>query len=68
MPTKNLHVVCYISSELAGLQGDELWEKQAQLQELLSSTDLQQQAMEPDGEVSGTRRNNCLVVVDRDKS
>jgi hypothetical protein len=54
MPTKNLRVARYISSELAGLQGDELREKQAQLQELLNASDLQQQAMEPDGEASKT--------------
>jgi hypothetical protein len=53
-PTKNLRVARYISSEMAGLQGEELREKQARLQELLNIADLQQQAMEPDGEVSGT--------------
>jgi hypothetical protein len=26
---KNLHAAHYISSELAGLEGEELWEKQA---------------------------------------
>jgi hypothetical protein len=67
-PTKNLHVVRYITSELAGLQGDDLWEKQARLQELLDTADLQQQAMEPNGEASGTGRNNCLVVAGQDKS
>jgi hypothetical protein len=30
-PTKNLRVVCYITSELASLQGDDLREKQARL-------------------------------------
>jgi hypothetical protein len=41
-PTKNLCVARYISSELAGLQGDDLQEKQARLQELLNAADLQQ--------------------------
>jgi hypothetical protein len=41
MPTKNLHAACYITSELAGLQGDDLWEKQARLWELLNAADLQ---------------------------
>jgi hypothetical protein len=45
-----------------------LREKQARLQELLDAANLQQQEMEPDGEVSGTRRNNCLVVDEQDKS
>jgi hypothetical protein len=44
-PTKNLRDARYITSELAGLQGEDLWEKQARLQELLDTTDLQQQAM-----------------------
>jgi hypothetical protein len=39
-PTKNLHAACYITSELAGLQGEDLREKQAQLQELLDAADL----------------------------
>jgi hypothetical protein len=30
-PTKNLYATCYITSELAGLQDDDLWEKQARL-------------------------------------
>jgi hypothetical protein len=68
MPTKNLGAARYISFELAGLQGEELREKQARLQELLNVGDLQQQAMEPDGEASGTRCNNCLVVAGRNKS
>jgi hypothetical protein len=51
-PTKNLCAACYITSELASLQGDDLWEKQAWLQELLDAADLQHQAMEPDGEAS----------------
>jgi hypothetical protein len=67
-PTKNLHAACYITSELAGLQGDDLREKQARLREFLNAADLQQQAMEPDGEASGTRRNNCIIVAGRDKS
>jgi hypothetical protein len=59
---------CYIASELASLQGDDLREKEAWLEELLSAADLQQQAMELDGEASGTRRNNCLVVAGWEKS
>jgi hypothetical protein len=39
-PMKNLHAARYISSELAGLQGDELREKQARLQELLSTGEM----------------------------
>jgi hypothetical protein len=42
MPTKNLHAMRYITSELAGLQGKDLREKQARLQELLHTADLQQ--------------------------
>jgi hypothetical protein len=53
-PTKNLCAARYITSELAGLQGDDLREKQAQLQELLDTADLQQQAMEPDKKESST--------------
>jgi hypothetical protein len=53
-PTKNLHAACYITSELDGLQGEDLREKQARIQELLNAADLQQQAMEPHGEASGT--------------
>jgi hypothetical protein len=41
-PTKNLYAARYITSELAGLQGDDLREKQAQLQELLDAADLHQ--------------------------
>jgi hypothetical protein len=41
-PTKNLHAACYITSELAGLQGEDLREKQTRLQELLDAADLQQ--------------------------
>jgi hypothetical protein len=33
-PTKNLRATRYITSELAGLQGEDLREKQARLQEL----------------------------------
>jgi hypothetical protein len=66
-PTKNICAARYITSELAGLQGEELREKQARLQELLNIADLQQQAMEPDGEASGTRRNHCLVVARQNK-
>jgi hypothetical protein len=39
-PTKNLCAACYITSELAGLQGEDLREKQAWLQELLNAADL----------------------------
>jgi hypothetical protein len=53
-PTKNLRTARYITSELDGLQGEELREKQARIQELLDAADLQQQAMEPHGEASGT--------------
>jgi hypothetical protein len=53
-PTKNLRAARYITSELDGLQGEDLWEKQARIQELLDAADLQQQAMEPRGEASGT--------------
>jgi hypothetical protein len=53
-PTKNLRAARYITSELDGLQGEDLQEKQARIQELLNAADLQQQAMEPRGEASGT--------------
>jgi hypothetical protein len=53
-PIKNLCTARYITSELDGLQGKNLWEKQAQIQELLDTADLQQQAMEPRGEAGGT--------------
>jgi hypothetical protein len=53
-PTKNLHAARYITSELDGLQGEDLREKQARIQELLNTADLQQQAMEPHEEASGT--------------
>jgi hypothetical protein len=39
-PTKNLRVARYITSELAGLQGKDLREKQARLQEILNTADL----------------------------
>jgi hypothetical protein len=65
---KNLRAAHYITSELAGLQGDDLWEKQFWLQELLNAANLQQQVMEPDREASSTRRNNCIVMLGRDKS
>jgi hypothetical protein len=39
-PMKNLRAARYITSELAGLQGEDLREKQAQLQELLDAADL----------------------------
>jgi hypothetical protein len=44
-PTKNLCAARYITSELAKLQGEDLREKQARLQELLDAADLPQQAM-----------------------
>jgi hypothetical protein len=68
MPTKNLHAARYITSELDGLQGEDLREKQARIQELLDAADLQQQAMEPHGEASGTRHNNCIIVAGQIKS
>jgi hypothetical protein len=40
-PTKNLHAARYITSELDGLQGEDLREKQARIQELLDAADLQ---------------------------
>jgi hypothetical protein len=43
--SKNLRDAHYIVSELAGLQGEDLREKQAHLQELLSTAELQQAAM-----------------------
>jgi hypothetical protein len=67
-PTKNLHATRYITSELAGLQGEDLWEKQAWLQELLDTADLQQQAMEPNGDASGTWHDNRIVVAGQNKS
>jgi hypothetical protein len=55
-PSKNLRAARYIASELADLQGEELHEKQARLQELLSTAELQQETMWPAGEASGSRR------------
>jgi hypothetical protein len=66
-PTKNLCASCNITSELVSLQDKELREKQARLQELLNTADLQQQAIEPDGEASSTRCDNCLVVAGQNK-
>jgi hypothetical protein len=67
-PTKNLHATRYITSKLDGLQGEDLREKQARIQELLDAADLQQQAMEPRGEASGTRHDNRIVVAGQNKS
>jgi hypothetical protein len=67
-PTKNLRAARYITSELDGLQGEDLREKQARIQELLDAADLQQQAMEPRGEASGTRYENRIVVASQNKS
>jgi hypothetical protein len=39
---KNLRAAHYVTSKLAGLQGEDLREKQARLQELLDAADLQQ--------------------------
>jgi hypothetical protein len=68
MPTKNLCATCYITSELDGLQGEDLREKQARIQELLNAADLQQQAMELCGEASGTQYENCITVAGQNKS
>jgi hypothetical protein len=67
-PMKNLHAARYITSELDGLQGEDLREKQARIQELLDAADLQQQAMDPRGEASGTRCENRIVVAGQNKS
>jgi hypothetical protein len=40
-PMKNLRAAHYITSELDGLQGEDLREKQARIQELLNAADLQ---------------------------
>jgi hypothetical protein len=40
MPTKNLRAARYITSELDGLQGEDLRDKQARIQELLNAADL----------------------------
>jgi hypothetical protein len=68
MPTKNLCATRYITFELNGLQGEDLRERQAQIQELLNATDLQQQAMEPHGEASGTQCENCIIMAGQNKS
>jgi hypothetical protein len=67
-PTKNLRAACYITSELDGLQGEDLREKQAWIQELLDAADLQQQAMELRGEASGTRHDNHIILAGQNKS
>jgi hypothetical protein len=67
-PMKNLRAARYITSELDGLQGEDLREKQARIQELLDAADLQQQAMEPRGEASGTRYDNRIIVAGQNKS
>jgi hypothetical protein len=67
-PTKNLHAARYITSELDGLQGEDLREKQAWIQELLDTADLQQQAMELRGEASGSRHDNHIIVAGQNKS
>jgi hypothetical protein len=67
-PTKNLRDACYVTSELAGLQGEDLREKQARLWELLDAADLQQQAMEPHGETSSVRPDNRIVVAGPNRS
>jgi hypothetical protein len=41
LPMKNLRAARYITSELDGLQGEDLREKQARIQELLDAADLQ---------------------------
>jgi hypothetical protein len=66
-PMKNLRAARYVTSELDGLQGEDLREKQARIQELLDAADLQQQAMEPRGEASGTRHDNCIVMAGQNK-
>jgi hypothetical protein len=67
-PTKNLRTTRYITSELDRLQGEDLREKQARIQELLDAADLQQQAMEPHGEASGTRHDNRIIMAGQNKS
>jgi hypothetical protein len=67
MPMKNLRAALYITSELDGLQGEELREKQARIQELLDAADLKQ-AMETRGEASGMRCENCIVIANQNKS
>jgi hypothetical protein len=46
------------ATELVGLQGEEFCEKQARLQELMNTAELQQQGMEPAGEASSSRRDH----------
>jgi hypothetical protein len=65
---KNLRAARHITSELDGLQGEDLREKQARIQELLDAADLQQQAMELPGEARGTRYENRIVVAGQNKS
>jgi hypothetical protein len=67
-PMKNLHATRYVTSKLAGLQGEDLWEKQAWLQELLDAADLQQQAMELHGETSGAWPDNRIIVAGQNRS
>jgi hypothetical protein len=67
-PTKNLRTTRYITSELDGLQGEDLREKHARIQELLNVADLQQQAMEPCGEASRTRYEKRIIVAGQNKS
>jgi hypothetical protein len=67
---KNKHGASKIidTLETYQLQGEDLREKQARLQELLNAADLQQQAMEPHGEASGTRHDNYIIVARQNKS
>jgi hypothetical protein len=58
----------YITSELDELQGEDLQEKQARIQELLNAANLQQQAIEPRGEVNGTRYENRIIMASQNKS
>jgi hypothetical protein len=67
-PTKNLRAARYITSELDGLQGEDLQEKQARIQELLNAADLQQQAMEPREEASGTPYEHRIIMAGQNKS
>jgi hypothetical protein len=66
-PYKNLQVAHYTATELAGLQGEELRKKQAHLQELLSTAELQKQAMEPVGEASGSQRDHGPPAMGQNK-
>jgi hypothetical protein len=65
---KNLRAARYITSELDGLQGKDLREKKAQIQELLDAADLQQHVMEPHGEASSTRHDNHIIIAGQNKS